>query len=293
MKAAYANGVLSAFEEAGYRPWDMIVGTSAGGALAAWYAAGQANFAEGTWDYSRDPAVLSYGRWLRGKGPVLDHDYLLDSVYVEHHPLDQAAIHNHDVPVIVTASRVADGGTTYHDLREGLVLPWLKATGRLPFGAGSPVTIDGIDYLDGGITDPIPVRYAIETRGVRDIVLIVNWPEGPLVNDNAVLARLTARRYPALRDGLLRHQARKRAAMQYAMSPPAGVRVRIIRPSGPTGLHRLTRDAEKLAAAIRRGRDDAAKHLGALCPAASLGPPTAACGMSTPDARQGPAAHPS
>src|SRR5688572_19013274 len=31
MKAAYANGVLSAFEEAGHTEWGAIYGTSAGG----------------------------------------------------------------------------------------------------------------------------------------------------------------------------------------------------------------------------------------------------------------------
>ena len=67
MKAAYANGVLSAFEELGHTAWDAIYGTSAGGALAAWFAAGQARHAEKTWEYAADRRILSYRRFLRRK----------------------------------------------------------------------------------------------------------------------------------------------------------------------------------------------------------------------------------
>lgn len=256
MKAAYANGVLSAFEAAAFSPWDAIVGTSAGGALAAWYAAGQARFAEGTWAYARDPSILSYRRFLTRRGPLLDHERLLDHVYVTAHPLDEAAIHRSPVPVFVTASRVRDGGCTYHDLRDGPVIPWLKATGRLPLASGDPVAIDGEAYLDGGIADPIPVRHAVETLGARHVTLVANSPSAPPKADPGWLTNLTARRYPALALGIQQHHARKAAAMAYAEAPPPGVRIDIIRPITRTGLSRLSRDEAKLAAAIDQGRAD-------------------------------------
>ncbi len=268
MKSAYANGVLTAFEEAGHTKWDVVYGTSAGGALAAWFAAGQARHAQRTWDYAADRRILSYRRFLRRRGPLLDHDALYDIVYDVEHPIDQAAIHRSPYPVIVTASRLRDGGTTYHDLRQGRVIPWLKATGRLPFAAGLPVRIDGELYLDGGITDPIPVRKAVED-GATDVTLIVNWPEGTIRKENAVLARLTARRFPTLRDGILRHAEIKQMAIGYADSPPKGVTVRVIRPAYPTGLHRLTRDLDAIRKAIAHGHKDGVSHLALLANLAS------------------------
>lgn len=255
MKAAYANGVLSSFERAGFRPWDAVYGTSAGGALAAWYSAGQAVYAEKTWDYARDPGILNYARFLWRRGVLLDHDQLIDRVYAKEHPLDIEALRASPHPVVVTASDVHSGKPMYHDLRHGDVLDWLKATGRLPFASGSPVPIGGRHYLDGGITDPIPVRKAA-LDGHTNITLILNTPSGDARRNNPVLAQMTARRYPALRDGILRHDAVKREAVAWAESPPAGVRVRIIRPSHPTGLHRLSREAEPIAKAIAQGRRD-------------------------------------
>lgn len=263
MKAAYANGVLTAFEEAGHTTWDAVYGTSAGGALAAWFAAGQAKRAEHTWTYAADRRILDYRRFLRRRGPLLDHDALYEIVYELEHPIDQAAIHRCAYPVIVTASRLRDGGTTYHDLRDGRIIPWLKATGRLPFAAGHPVRIHGEDFLDGGINDPIPVRKAVED-GASDVTLVVNWPDGSIRKDNRVLAAVTARRYPALRRGILDHAETKRAAMAYAQNPPPGVTIRIVRPSRPTGLHRLTRDLEAIRKAIGQGHADGEAHLAGL-----------------------------
>lgn len=260
MKSAYGNGVLSAFEEAGHTTWDAVYGTSAGGAMAAWYTAGQARYAEKTWDYAADPRILSYKRWARFGGPLLDHEALLEIVYLQEHPIDQAAIRRSKHPVIVTAADVHSGECVYHDLRRGDIIAWLKATGRLPFASGPPVAIAGRAYLDGGILDPIPVRKAV-ADGHQDVTLILNKPPGKRRKDNAVVAGIAARRYPKLRDGILRHQAIKGESLDYAESPPGGVTIRIIRPSQPTGVGRLSRDLGLIRAAIELGRADGKAHL--------------------------------
>ncbi|HEX2065668.1 MAG TPA: patatin family protein [Candidatus Thermoplasmatota archaeon] len=263
MKACYANGVLSSFEEVGYAPWDAVYGTSAGGALAAWYSAGQARYPERTWDYAADRRILSYRRALTRRGPLLDHDALLEIIYERERPIDQEALRRCRWPVIVTAVDIHSGATVYKDIRRGPIIPWLKATGRLPFAAGEPVDIEGRQYLDGGIGDPIPVYKAVED-GARDVTLVLNTPPGPRRKDNPALARWTARKYPALRKGIVHHQELKQAAIHYAEDPPKGVQVRIIRPDGPTGLHRLSRDLDAIREGLRRGRADGRSFLRSL-----------------------------
>jgi predicted patatin/cPLA2 family phospholipase len=255
MKAAYANGVLAAFEEAGLTKWDAIYGTSAGGALAAWFAAGQARFAERTWDYASDPRILSFRRWARLRGPLLDHEALVDIIYVSEHPLDVEAVRRYPSPVVVTASDVHTGEVVYHDLRQGDTIAWLKATGRLPMASGPPVAIGGHEYLDGGILDPIPVRRAV-ADGHMDVTVVLNKPKGYRQKDNALLAGIAARRYPKLRQGILHHYQTKSEAFDYCESPPEGVTVRVVRPSEPLGLGRLTRDLGLIRKAIERGHAD-------------------------------------
>lgn len=262
MKAAYANGVLSAFEDAGFYPWDLVVGTSAGGALAAWYSARQARYAEGTWAYAADPRILSYKRALLRQGPILDHEALLDIVYREEHPIDVDAVRRAPWPVVVTACDVATGEVRYQDVRDADVIAWLKATGRLPLASGPPVAIDGRHWVDGGTCDPVPVRYALD-QGATDLVLITNKPPGPRRADPRALVAYTSRRYPALRPGLEQHQERKAAGVHLAMHPPEGVTGHVIFPSRPTKVSRLSRDLDAIQDALDLGRSDGVAFLAA------------------------------
>jgi predicted patatin/cPLA2 family phospholipase len=263
MKAAYANGVLSTFEEAGHAPWDAVYGTSAGGALGAWYSAGQARYAEKTWDYAADRRILSYRRAFLRRGPILDHDALLEIIYEKERPIDQERLRRCKWPVLVSAVDVHSGATVYTDLRHAPIIPWLKATGRLPFAAGEPVEIDGRQYLDGGIGDPIPVYKAVED-GAKDITVILNTPVGARRKENPAIARFTARKFPVLRHGILHHQELKHAAIHYAEDPPKGIKVRLIRPDHATGLHRLSRDLDAIHEGLRRGRADGRTFLKGL-----------------------------
>ncbi len=260
MKAAYANGVLTAFERAGYHPWDMVIGTSAGGALAAWYSAGQAEYAEETWPYAADPRILSVKRALTG-GPLLDHEALLTVVYQEEHPLDVDAVRDAHWPVIVTAVDCHSGEIAYVDIRNEDVLAWLKATGRLPLGAGPPVPINGREWVDGGVMDPVPTRYAVESLGATDVTLITNKPIGKKKSDSKFLVERVARKYPALREGLLSHQEIKYEGVQFVANPPSGVTGHIISPSNKTPLHRLSRNLSHIQMGLELGRQDGERHL--------------------------------
>ncbi|HET6398712.1 MAG TPA: patatin family protein [Candidatus Thermoplasmatota archaeon] len=250
MKATFAHGALCAFEEAGWRDFS-IYGTSAGGAVGAWFAAGQAEYARKTWDYAADPRFLDYGRLLRG-GPLLDHDALIDIVYAKEMPLDVPAVRRHRHPVVVTASDADTGETLVADVRRGDTLAWLRATGRLPLFSGPPVTLEGRRLVDGGVLEPIPLRRAVED-GHKHILLLANTPPGPRRSDARMVLHLAGRRYPALRQAILEHEARKESALALAAAPPAGVRVDVVR-SPPGGPHRLDRRLALLHAHLERGR---------------------------------------
>lgn len=260
MRAAYVNGVLAAFEEAGYRSFDAVYGTSAGGALAAWWSARQARFALRTWDYAADPRILSWSRWLTGRGPLLDHDALFRIVYEEEHPLDVRAVSHASHPVVVTVTEAGTGRVRHVDLRPGPVLDWLRATGRLPLAAGPAVRIDGTAFLDGGLADPIPLAEAVRD-GHRDIVLVLNDAGRRRRREPELVARAVGRTYPPLAALVRRHHQLHDEAVAMAEHPPAGVRVRIVRPSRPHGLRRLTRDLDRLHAAIRLGDEDGRRFL--------------------------------
>ncbi|PSG96123.1 hypothetical protein BRD56_12135 [Thermoplasmatales archaeon SW_10_69_26] len=259
MRGAYANGVLARLQQADVS-FDAVYGTSAGGALAAWFAAGQADRAARTWDYVNDERILSYRRWLTRQGPLLDHDGLFEIVYQDERPLDVDAVREAPFPVIVPATEVETGEGVYQDLRDGDVIDWLRATGRLPLASGPPVEIDGTAYLDGGLADPIPIEKAIED-GADEIVVVLNRPERKSEAESWILGAVVGQRFPELFDLVRRHAEIWNDQAAIARDPPPGVETTLIHPEEYLELARLSRDQAKIENAIETGREDADEWL--------------------------------
>jgi predicted patatin/cPLA2 family phospholipase len=254
MRAAYASGVLAAFEETHVR-FDALYGTSAGGALVAWFAAGQARYATETWKYAADRRFFSYRRLLRG-GPILDHDRLFRDVYEREHPLNVEAVMRSPAPVIVPVTDADSGAVRYVDVRAGPVLGWLRATGLMPLGLGPAVQLDGRRYVDGGVADPVPVRKAIED-GHRHIVVVANRALGERRHaENSFVVRLIGREYPMLQDLVARHHLLADDVDRLVKGGAEGVRIEVVRPGTPTGVGRFTRDVPRLLRAVEQGRLD-------------------------------------
>lgn len=260
MRAAFATGALLAFQEARLVP-EAIYGTSAGGALAAWYAAGQMHLAARTWDRASDRELVSFRRLVLRTRPVLDFGKLYGEVYATHFGLDVAALRRAPFPAYATLTDAETAESVYVDLRKAEdPFAVLHATSALPLVSDAPVRVGARSFVDGGVTDPIPLAKAI-ADGHDDIILVSNRAAGERKPESRAITALVARAHPALaKDAALHHEHHNRA-IRLAETPPPGVRVRIVRPAGDTGVTRFTRDATRLQRAVEMGRVAAAPIL--------------------------------
>lgn len=266
MRAAYGSGVAVALQEAGLVP-DAIYGTSAGGAIAAWYAAGQAHVGATTWEHVGDRQLLSYRRAFWGDRPVLDFRLLYGDMYPNLFKMDVARLRAAPYPVYVTLTDADTAETVHVDLRT-VEDPFLHlhATSALPLVSEAPVRIDGRRYLDGGATAPLPLQQALD-EGHRDLLVVSNRPRGLRYPESPVLVAMVMQRFPALGDAARRHHAIHNEALSLAealserRAPPRhrDVRLRLVRPAKDLGLSRFTRDVRRIRAAIAQGRRDGAR----------------------------------
>ncbi len=255
MRGAFCSGATLAMQEMGLR-FDAVYGTSAGGAMAAWFGAGQADDGTRTWKYAADRTVMSYRRYLSRRGPLVDLDRLYDHVYPHEVGLEIERFPKLPCPVRVTASDIETGRCVYLDLREHDVLASLKATSALPFITGGPVLIDHRSYLDGGLTDPVPIRRAIED-GADEIVVVFNRPKRDRKPEPRIATWAFQRTYPTLGEVANRHDELCNEASDLAHLPPEGLRIEVIRPDAETGVGRLTRDVERLHDVVHLGHQHA------------------------------------
>ena len=91
MRGAFTAGVLDAFLEQQFNPFDLYVGVSSGSTNLANYLAGQKGRTLNFYiDHSLRPEVISYKRFLKG-GDLLDLEWMWQVGEAEH-PLDQQAL---------------------------------------------------------------------------------------------------------------------------------------------------------------------------------------------------------
>lgn len=170
-------GVIQALEEAGVRP-QLVVGTSAGSLVAAFYASGKTGaqlqqvaetMEEATFaDWSLP--IFSRGM-LRGEALARYVSAQVNGRLIESMPL----------PLGIVATDLNSGhGVLF---QRGDTATAVRASSAVP-ALFQPVKIAGREYVDGGLVSPVPVRYARQMGAELIIAVdISSAPEGNTASD--------------------------------------------------------------------------------------------------------------
>ena len=115
-------------------------------------------------------------------------------------------------------------------------------------------TLDGVEYFDGGLADPIPYQKALDD-GCDELVIILTRPKDGYRVDTSDkrMAQILARQYPKAAE-LLEHRAETYNAQLDAIKKleEEGV-AKIIAPESIGKLKTLTRDVDMLKSLYRKG----------------------------------------
>ena len=144
-------GVIKALEAQGIVP-DIVVGTSAGSVVGSLYAAGMNGFdLQKTAFQMEESQVSDWSLPDRGvfKGEALQH---FINQAVGNRPLEKL---NKTFAVVATDLHSGEAVV----FRTGNTGMAVRASSSVP-GVFQPVTINGREYVDGGLVSPIPVRVA-------------------------------------------------------------------------------------------------------------------------------------
>lgn len=174
MRGVISSGMLLALEQLGMRScFDFAVGTSAGALSAAFFIAERAT--EGSvlfYSELNSAPFLDRRRLLRG-GPAIDLDYLIGDA-ARRRGLDFADINASNLLLYATVSPV-DAENPSRVFRvygeNARIASVLTATACLPVLAGNSRSIDGEQYVDGGLHEQIPWRTAASLGATHVFVL--------------------------------------------------------------------------------------------------------------------------
>ena len=163
-------GVIQVLEENGIKP-DMVVGTSAGSVVAAFYASGKTG-AQLQWlaDSMDESQLTDWTVPFMSRG-MLRGEALGRYINTQ---LNGAKIEDLKIPLGIVATDLQNGDGIL--FRRGDIATAVRASSAVP-SVFEPVRIGNKDYVDGGLVSPVPVRYARQMGA--DIVIAVDISSRP------------------------------------------------------------------------------------------------------------------
>lgn len=252
----FGAGVFDYFLEHGVT-FDKCYGVSAGCANISSFLAGQQhrNYEFYT-EYTMRKEYMSFNNYFK-TGSYVDLNYVSEELSNTNgeYPLDFEKLKANPADFIIVAA-VAETGETKYFTKEDLSInnyAPINASSCVPV-VNKPYEIDGVEYFDGGIADPIPYQKALND-GCDELVIILTRPKDGYRVDNRDrrMAQVLARQYPKAAE-LLEHRAEVYNAQLDAIKKleEEGVAT-IIAPDSIGKLKTLTRDIDKLKSLYRKG----------------------------------------
>ena len=260
MRGIFAAGVLHAFGEAGFDPFDLYIGVSAGACHLASHLAGQnnRNF-DITLRYSLSRQFINPWRFLKG-GHLMDLDWMWEQT-IKNYRLDlkqiKEKLQTQKKDYLIVATSMETGGPLYLHPDINTLEHYLKVSSSLPILYRKEMDVKGEKATDGGISDSIPVREALR-RGATDITVIRSRSAGYVKKESPIVLAVFSwyfRKYPRLIEAFRQRADRYNAAVAFINNPPSGVCIAQLAPPDALEIGRTTKNEATLRKAYKAGID--------------------------------------
>lgn len=246
MRALFTAGVLDALLDVKELDVDGIIGVSAGALFGANYVSGQKERAiRYNKKYARDKRYMGLHSWIT-TGNAVNKDFAFYELPFKLDVFDQEKFKQSKIDFYVVMTNVENGQAEYvliEDIFEQM--EYLRATSALPF-ASKIIEINGKKYLDGGISDSIPIDYC-QSLGYDKIILILTRPENSYKEDKLnFLYKLVYRKYPNLVERLINMGKDYEVVLKKIEDLENKNKIFVIRPPKVLKIGRLEKNEDKI-----------------------------------------------
>lgn len=210
--------------------------------------------------YRNDNRYLSYRNFLRCKS-IFGLDFVFDEIPNNLIPFDMDTYRKYPGKVLVGVTNAHTGKTEYlngKDLDDKATM--LRATCAIPL-LFPVIKINGKEYYDGGLCDPIPIKKAIADGNTKHLIVLTQ-PKGykkELSKKNILVDKLLNKKYPNLKTPLLNRHNHYNETVKFCEQLENEGKVLILRPE--YNLDSFEKDINKLKSSYDHGYNLAINHL--------------------------------
>ncbi len=245
MRGIFSSGVLDAFIQNQYYPFDLCIGVSAGSTNLAAYLAHmyQRNYKIYI-TYSLEKSFINPWKFLVG-GHLMDLDWLWHET-IKDIRLDLDKIESNPCDYKVGLTDAITGKAVFVRPKKAQLENIIKASSAVPIAYRRPVNVDKHPYFDGGLTAPIPIYEAVREGAEKIIVLRSRKYPYRMSPAKTGLLKFFLKKYPAVIEAIKNRHEVYNDELDYIRDKHD--RLEIIEICPPEGFQtsRLTRDKEIL-----------------------------------------------
>lgn len=259
-RGVYTAGVLRYLMEQGvYLPY--IIGVSAGACNGSSYVSRQMDRNRAVnIDYIDHPDYLSFRNFIK-KRQLFGMDFLFDSLPNELEPFDFEGFYDAKEEFVVGVTDCLSGEAVFYkreDYKKD-ILTVIRASSSLPLVAPI-VPFNERMLMDGGISDPIPIRQS-EKDGNRKNVVILTRNRGYSKKPQSFgwYFQRKYREYPGLLKALENRHRVYNETLDYIFEEEKKGNVFVISPLEKLEVGRIERNKDKLTALYNQGIEDVRK----------------------------------
>jgi len=266
MRGMWTCGVLDSFLDNEIKV-DGIIGTSAGGLFGVNYVSKQRGRGiRYNKKYCKDYRYMSLFSLLL-TGNIINKKFAFYKVSLELDPFDNDEFKKSDIDFFVTATNVETGKPEYFKITDPIKdMEKLRATSAIPL-VSRKIDVDGKKYLDGGVSDSIPIQ-KMEEMGYDKIIVVLTQPldfkKKMITKKKQNMVNFVYKKYPNLIKTMFNRHNDYNETIDYIKKQEKNGKVFVIRPSKKLDIGVVERNPEKLEIIYQQGLKDGNKYMNKL-----------------------------
>ena len=245
MRTLFTAGVLDAFLDKNIEV-NGVVGVSAGALFGVNYVSKQKERSvRYNKKYANEKGYMGLYSWIT-TGNAVNKDFAFYKIPFKLDKFDEEEFEKAKVDFYIVMTNIESGKPEYVLIKDVFKqMEYLRATSALPF-ASKIIKINNKKYLDGGISDSIPIDFC-ETLGYDKIIVVLTRPENVHKEDKLnFLYKLVYRKYPNLVERLINMGKDYEVVLKKIKDLENENKIFVIRPPKVLKIGRLEKNEDKI-----------------------------------------------
>ena len=255
MRGLYTAGILDAMLDKNFQV-NGIIGVSAGALFGVSYVSKQRGRSiRYNQKYASDPRYMSF-KSLITTGNFVNKDFAYYELPLKLDIFDEESFSKSKTDFYATVTNVETGKPEYLKIINATIqIEELRASSSLPF-CSKIVKINDKLYLDGGISDAIPVNKCFE-MGYDKVIVITTRPLNyRKTKSNQLLPKIFYHRYPNFVKAINTRYQRYNDTLDQLQELEKQNQIFVIRPSKLIKINRLEKNPDKMQEIYNLGLQD-------------------------------------